>query len=127
NTFLHADGAGSKLLLPNLTAITGDPGGAQGVLILEAFTGATIDASALPQITSSNRVTLYADGASALVNVSSLASFAGHQTYASTIDVRNGGEVRVNNSLTSLDFLTINFAGASTLKTTQITSLTRGN
>ncbi len=132
NIFFGADGAGTKLQLPNLTTITGDPSGNQGLLTLQATNGGAVEATALTQLTTSNRVNLYADGKDGasnpgLVNVSSLASFVGHQTYGSGIDVRNGGEVRVSNSLTSLDLVNISVTGAATLKTAQLTSVARGS
>jgi hypothetical protein len=113
----------SILRFPNLTSITGDPGSNQGTLFLQAFNGGTLDISALPQFTSSNRVIIRADGAGSLVDLSALTSFVGHAFFGSQMRPTANGEVRVNATGTTLSNVLLTGVGTvtGTINTSTVT------
>ena len=91
---IQADGSGSELHFPNLTAMQGDMWDQSQVI---AIGGGAVDLGLLPEI-AAGAIVLTADGPASLLDIHSLKSWTTTGYWGSRLNSTNGGQV----SLTSL-------------------------
>jgi hypothetical protein len=123
-SFLAASGAGSTLSLGNLTSLSPSTSFAS-MTAIEALSGASVDVSALAQITG-GAVTLESDGVGSQLNASALTSISrSGGNFASLVQATNHGTL-LDPQLASLDATDLTLDGSATVSTNQITHLAAG-
>ncbi|MBI2431596.1 MAG: hypothetical protein HYV26_01850, partial [Candidatus Hydrogenedentes bacterium] len=120
--YFRAEGAGSAIDLSSVTSVFPPISGQR--LHLWAFGGATLIMDALTEI-NSGRVSLQAEGATGLVDVSSLTSILNSTASNGQIVVSNGGEVRPG-ALTQLDKVDLTFNNGGVFPAAALTAFTHG-
>ena len=127
---LEATGAGSKLSLPVLATIVGEPSDYYSWTQVEALAGGDIELPLLAKI-SGGPVLMEVDGSGggtdSLLDVPELASFSGEggRSQFSTLQASNGGAIS-DGSLTSLSQVNLPLDSTASLDVVQITSYTGG-
>jgi len=131
-SFFRAEGAGSVLALPNLTAITGSTQSFT-YLNVEALAGGQVDLAGLGTITgpaggTSNQrgIHVLADGAGSMIDIASLSSFTNSAARPdSSLAARNSGII-ISPVLTTLEGVDVAIDGTGIVSTSQVTTLLRG-
>jgi hypothetical protein len=114
----QADGAGSRINLSSLTAISGDPGSGQASLNIRANSGSSIHLDSLVQIPNFARIMFLANSSNSTISLTNLTNFIGHATYGSTMEVRNQGIIQ-SPKLDTAQFVGL-IHGLGTMDTVQI-------
>jgi len=118
----QASGAGSEILLANLTSISNVT---QSWLYIQAQSGGEISLPALASITSSY-VSISSDGTGSVVNLPVLASFNDGGYGQGVLSATNGGQI-IDPMLTTTVWVYLNLTGSgSQMNTSQLTSLIYG-
>ena len=122
---LQASGPGSVLALPNLTSIAGSTA-FNSDLYLQALAGGQLKLGGVTAVTAGS-VNLQADGASSLLDLSSLASYQGYIANSgyntSNIQASNSGTIRTP-KLTTVDTANLSLDATGSIDTKQIASFT---
>jgi RHS repeat-associated protein/uncharacterized repeat protein (TIGR01451 family) len=118
----EADGAGSRVVLPNLTAVIGFTDG--GWWRFHAFTGGHVELPAV-QTFMNGWFEATADGANSVVDLSGLTRFQmSRSDQYWGLEARNGGSILIK--MTDLDHVALTIRGAGFIPTAQIRSITQG-
>ncbi len=120
DTTLQASDPGSKLDLSRLTTLKG--GGTYNTLAVRAAGGGKVDLSAVAS-DPNGRITVLADGANSLVDLSALPKLISDAYWNSALEARNGGTIRAP-LLATLNRVDVTVNANATLATRQITTLT---
>ncbi|MDY7005119.1 MAG: hypothetical protein SWX82_14555, partial [Cyanobacteriota bacterium] len=113
DTFIQADGTGSKINLSSLTSLPG--GGFIYHRNINSLNGGEVDLSGVTSIPS-GATEIRANGSGSLVNLSNLNEFIDNANDASLIESTDGGTVNVGN-LTDLNAVNIVFDSTNNLNT----------